>query len=265
VHYPGLVPVYRYHHEQNHNHFYTTDAGEIGTTQHGHTGNHGYKSEGVLGYISPNHIPGSVPVYRYYHGDHHDHFYTTNAAEIGTTQHGQTGNHGFKSEGVLGYAWAGHATGLLVPLYRYFHDQNHDHFYTTNAGEIGTTQHGQTGNHGYKSEGVAFHLFAHALPGLVPLHRYYHGEHHDHFYTADPNEIGTTTPGHSGHHGYKYESIAGYVSTTPFHGSVPIYRYFGGKHDHFYTSNAGEIGTTTPGQTGNHGYKFESIAGYAYP
>ena len=31
------------------------------------------------------------------------------------------------------------------------------------------------------------------------------------------------------------------------------------------TTNAREIGTTTAGQTGKYGYKFEGIAGYCYP
>jgi hypothetical protein len=266
VHYPGLVPIYRYFKGDTHDHFYTTNAGEIGATQQGQTGNHGYTCEGILGYIASHQIPGSVPVYRYWLASKNDHFYTTNAGEIGATQQGQSGNHGYTCEGILGYAWAGAATGLLAPVFRYHHPGKHDHFYTTNAGEIGTTHHGQTGSNGYTSEGVSFQIFAHPLPGLVPVYRYFKGDTHDHFYTTNGGEIGVTQQGQTGNHGYASEGILGYVSPTPFAGSVPVYRYWHAtSNDHFYTANPAEIGVTQQGHTGQHGYACEGILGYAYP
>jgi len=257
----GLVPVYRYWHAGNNDHFYTANAGEIGAVNPGQSGNHGYVCEGILGYISQHEFAGSVPVYRYWHEGNKDHFYTTNAGEIGTTTPGQTGNHGYKYEGILGFAYpTDHHVNLV---HRYWHEGNKDHFYTTNAGEIGTTSPGQTGNHGYKFESSPFHIFTHQHPGLVPVYRYYKDASHDHFYTTNAGEIGTTTPGQTGNHGYKFESILGYVSPNEFYGGLPLYRYWHeGSQDHFYTTNAGEIGTTTPGHTGNHGYKFEGIVGY---
>jgi hypothetical protein len=260
-HHHGLVPIFRYYHEAHKDHFYSSNPAEIGTTAPGTVGNHGYKCEGVLGYVSPNEFPGSMPIYRYYQEQHHDHFYTINAGEIGTTHHGHTGNHGYKCEGVLGYAYpADHAVNHV---YRYFHEGNKDHFYTTNASEIGTTAHGQVGNHGYKSEGEAFHIFTNHHHGLVPVYRYYHEQNKDHFYTANAGEIGTTTPGQHGNHGYKCEGVLGYLSPNEFYGSIPVYRYYNnGTHDHFYTSNAAEIGTTHQGHTGNHGYSCEGVLGY---
>jgi len=266
VHFPGLVPIYRYFSDSTHDHLYTTNAGEIGTTEVGHAGNHGYKYEGVLGYVASQHIPGTVPIHRYYQGEKHDHFYTTDGGEIGTTEVGHTGHHGFKYEGVLGYAWGGINVGLFVPLYRYHNGDLHDHFYTTNAGEIGTTESGHKGNNGYTSEGIAFHVFAHPLPGLVPIHRYWNGTTHDHFYTTNAGEIGTTEVGHAGNHGYTYESTQGYVSPNHVPGSVPVHRYFNATtNDHLYTTNAGEIGTTEVGHAGNHGYKYEGVLGYVFP
>jgi hypothetical protein len=260
-HHHGLLPVYRYWHPGHHDHFYTANHTEIGAVNPGQTGNHGYTCEGILGYISPHEFPGSVPIYRYYHEGNHDHFYTTNAGEIGTITPGQTGTHGYKFESIIGYAYP-HEHHINT-VHRYYHEGHHDHFYTANPEEIGTTTPGAVGNHGYKHESAAFHIFTHHHGGLVPMYRYYHEGNHDHFYTTNAGEIGTTTPGQTGHHGYKFESIVGYVSPSEFFGSIPIYRYYHeGNHDHFYTSNAGEIGTTTPGHTGNHGYKFESIAGY---
>jgi len=260
-HHHGLVPVFRYFDPKNSNHFYTTNAAEIGTTHPGHTGNHGYQCEGILGYVSPHEFPGSVAIYRYYQDQHHDHFYTVNVNEIGTTVAGTSGNHGYKCEGVLGYAYP--ADHHVNSVWRYYHGAQKNHFYTTNAAEIGTTVNGAVGNHGYTCEGHSFHIFTHHHHGLVPVYRYYHEANHDHFYTANAGEIGTTETGRMGNHGYKCEGVLGYVSPTEFFGSIPVYRYYSNAAlDHFYTSNAGEIGTTQQGHVGNHGYTCEGILGY---
>jgi len=252
----GLVPVYRYWKDDTHDHFYTTNAGEIGTTHTGHKGNHGYACEGVLGYVSPVEFPGSVAIYRYWNGGNNDHFYTVKHDEIGTTHTGQTGNHGYKCEGVLGYAYP--AQHHVKPVYRYWLAGNSDHFYTHDEHEIGVHQKGQAGKHGYVSEGVGFHVFAHHHHGLVPVYRYWKADFHDHFYTTNASEIGTTHKGQAGNHGYVCEGELGYVSPTHFHGSLPVYRYWkDDTHDHFYTTDANEIGTTHTGQKGNHGYTCE--------
>jgi len=262
-HHHGLVPVYRYYHAGNHNHFYTASAAEIGTTHPGHSGNLGYTCEGILGYVSPHEFPGSVAIHRYYHDGHHDHFYTVSANEIGTTHVGHVGNHGYKYEGVLGYAYP--AEHHVNHVWRYIHEAHHDHFYTTAENEIGTTVQGAVGNHGYKAEGHAqgFHIFTHHHHGLVPVYRYWHAGHHDHFYTANAAEIGVTDTGKTGNHGYACEGVLGYVSPVEFFGSLPVYRYFNAAHhDHFYTTNPAEIGTTHVGHSGNHGYTCEGILGY---
>jgi len=260
-HHHGLVPVYRYFHGGNHNHFYTANAAEIGTTHPGHTGNHGFQCEGILGYVSPHEFPGSVPILRYFQATNNDHFYTTNSNEIGTTIVGHTGNHGYKFEGIVGYAYP--ADHHVNQVWRYWNAAAKDHFYTTNDKEIGTTVHGAVGNHNYASEGLGFHIFTHHHQGLVPVYRYFLDSKHDHFYTANVGEIGTATVGQTGNHGYKCEGILGYVSPTEFFGSIPIYRYFSSaSHDHLYTTNAGEIGTTVNGHSGNHGYTCEGILGY---
>jgi hypothetical protein len=258
-HHAGLVPLYRYYLDGRHDHFYTANAQEIGKTHEGEVGHHGYKCEGHIGYVSPVQFPGSVPIHRYFHEGHMDHFYTVSEQEIGTTHVGHSGNHGYKYEGVTGYAYP--AQHHVKPVHRYWHAANTDHFYTADPAEIGVTNHGETGKHGYVSEGVAFHVFTHHHHGLVPVYRYYSGASTDHFYTTNAAEIGTTQQGQAGNHGYTCEGVLGYVSPTHFHGGIPVYRYFK-PGDHFYTSNAGEIGATQEGQTGNHGYKCEGILGY---
>ena len=143
------------------------------------------------------------------------------------------------------------------PLYRYYNGRKKEHFYTTNAEEIGTTTCGLKGKYAYTSEGVACYISPNNLNGFLPLYRYCNGK--DHFYTTNAHEIGT------GKYGYKYEGIAGY--TPPKNNNnpdiAPLYRYCNGK-DHFYTTNAAEIGTTTPGLKGKHGYASEGIACYVF-
>jgi len=145
-----------------------------------------------------------------------------------------------------------------VPLYRYW--GNSDHFYTTNEQEIGTTTPGKTGNHGYKSEGIACKVFTHADAGSVPLYRYWKSNGVDHFYTTNGNEIGTTTPGKTGKYGYKSEGIAGYCFSNQVAGTVPLHRYWNPTiTDHFYTTNWGELGR------GKKGWGYEGVQCYVFP
>ena len=149
--------------------------------------------------------------------------------------------------------------GNAVPFYRYWNGR--DHFYTTNAAEIGTTSKGQHGLHGYTSEGTACHIFTHQVPQSQPLYRYWNGKNH--FYTQNWREIGTTTIGVRGAHGYVSEGVAGYCFPSAEVGTVPLYRYYNGEH--FYTTNAKEIGTTTHGVVGRHGYRSEGIVCHVMP
>jgi ubiquitin len=256
-----IVPVHRYWNAGSNDHFYTASPTEIGTTQHGAVGNHGYTCEANDWHVATNPHPGMVPVFRYYNGATKDHFYTHNAGEIGTTQQGATGNHGYSCEGILGHLYP-NPTGASVPVYRYWHAGKSDHFYTTNPAEIGTTQQGAVGNHGYASEGILGYA---PLP-VVPVFRYFNGATHDHFYTTNAGEIGTTQQGAAGNHGYTSEGHGFHLRAAPAPGFTAVLRYWHpGKSDHFYTTNAGEIGTTQPGAVGNHGYTFESVLGYASP
>jgi hypothetical protein len=150
-------------------------------------------------------------VYRYWQPNTHDHLYTTNAAEIGTTQQGQTGNHGYTCEGEAFTVFNHHHAGL-VPVYRYWQESTHDHLYTANPNEIGTTHVGQTGNHGYKCEGVLGYVSPVEFPGSVAIHRYWNPNTKDHLYTVKAEEIGTTHVGHTGNHGYSYEGPVGYLT-----------------------------------------------------
>jgi len=289
------VPIYRYWKAAGSDHFYTTDESEIGTTTSGEKGNHDYVSEGILGYIFPDETEDGTPIYRYWKAANTDHFYTTNSNEIGTTDSGQAGQFGYVSEGVLGYGVTpeseeqkeeqggaqqqgqgeqgeaaddegcfdtnGEPLAEVIPIYRYYLASVVNHFYTPNPAEIGTTQVGKAGNYGYVCEGVGFKLFKTQCGNSVPVYRYFKGAGTDHFYTTNPDEIGTTTKGTVGNYGYVSEGIIGYALTEDTEHSLPVYRYWNaGKTDHFYTSNGAEIGTVEAGQVGKYGFKSEGTA-----
>ena len=139
-------PVYRYWNGTDH--FYTTNETEIGTTTTGLKGKYGYTCEGTSAYVSSVKSDGLSPVYRYWNGV--EHFYTTNAFEIGTDVVGVKGKFGYVCEGILGYA---PAAGTAI--YRYWNGK--EHFYTSNAQEIGTVTQGLKGKYGYVSEGIGFY------------------------------------------------------------------------------------------------------------
>jgi len=255
------VPLYRYWNGSNKDHFYTADVNEIGATQNGQTGNHGYTCEGVVAYVSAKPFAGMVPLYRYWHATNSDHFYSTNVQEINATTKGQVGNYGYSCEGVAGYVY--NHPYVTAPLYRYYHEGNKDHFYTANASEINATVNGQVGNHGYKCEGSIGHVFTSQVTGSVPLYRYWNSGSSDHFYTANPNEIGATQNGQTGNFGYTCEGIVGYVFVDQEPLARPLHRYWHeGNKDHFYTDNGNEIGTIVNGQSGNFGYKCEGVCGW---
>jgi len=242
-------------------HFYTTNGNEIEVVEERKTGKHGYVCEGILGYISPQPFPGSVPIHRYFQEQVSDHLYTVDVNEVGTLEVGHTNKNGYKYEGLLGHAYP--AEHHILPVFRYQHPGVHDHFYTTNSAEIGTTTYGKKGNNGYISEGLSFNIFTHHHTGLVPVWRYYHSGSQDHFYTSNPEEVGTTDIGKTGHNGYTCECVMGYCSPIEFFGGVPVHRYYNAKtQDHLYTANPAEIGTTKVGATGAHGFTFEGILGY---
>ena len=153
-----LRPFYHYWKSSVGDHFYTRNPSEIGTVIPEEVGKHGYKSEGIACNLFTSQVYGSVPLYRYWKASASDHFYTTNAGEIGTTTPQQSGKHDYVFEGVAGYCYP-KPFFQTVPLYRYWKASVSDHFYTTNPDEIGTTTHDQVGRHGYRSEGVACHVF----------------------------------------------------------------------------------------------------------
>ena len=145
---------------------------------------------------------GYAPLYRYWNSRITDHFYTLSFSEL------KCGKNGWVLEGVAAILLDTKVTGS-VPLYRYW--GNSDHFYTTNAAEIGGTSPGAKARHGYVYEGIVGYCFPSQKCGTVPLYRYYKAAGRDHFYTKNIHEIGTAVKGTHGKHGYVSEGVACYV------------------------------------------------------
>lgn len=49
----------------------------------------------------------------------------------------------------------------------------------------------------------------------VPLYEYYRDSSASHYYTINPDGIGTTTPGAVGRYGFRYNGVACYVANGP--------------------------------------------------
>ena len=121
---------------------------------------------------------------------------------------------------------------------------------------------GKRGRHGYTSDGIQCKIYMVQVDETQPLYRYKNDM--EHFYTQNPQEIGTTVAGAKGNHGYISEGVAGYCFPKQESGTIPLYRYYG-NGNHFYATNAAEIGTTIIGEVGHHGYKFEGVTCYVTP
>lgn len=137
---PGGIPLYRYYNKGIVDHYYTTSWRALGN------GNYGYSFEGIECKIYPNQKPGTVPLYRYWNF-RDNHFYTTNAKEIGTTRSGQFGKHGYQYEGIAGYCYPNDRAGV-EPLYRFCNWIHNDHVYTTSLSQ----------GRGLRYEGVACYV-----------------------------------------------------------------------------------------------------------
>ena len=144
----------------------------------------------------------------------------------------------------------GHARPRLVPLYRLYHPDRRDHFYTASASERSRClQH-----EGYLNEDVAGSLLAAPVPGALPLHRLRHLPTGHRLSTVSPAVCEAAI--RSGR--YEDEGMVGYAFGAEAAGLVPLYALYelrGG--DHFYTTSAAKRDAALA-----HGYLGEGVACY---
>ena len=134
------------------------------------------------------------PLYRYYNGKQHKHYFTRDYGEYGT------GANGFVSEGVscLIFTTADPNRGI-VPVYRFYNAKTADHYFSTKPTLAPGTM------TGYVYESPAFNVYNHQASGTTPLFEYLNPTTGDHFYTADKTELGP------GFEGYVFDTVVGYV------------------------------------------------------
>ena len=69
---------------------------------------------------------------------------------------------------------------VAVPIYRYYHKKNKDHFYTKSSNPKGK----------WTPQGIEFYAYAKVKEGTVPVYRFYHKKNQDHFYSRNANPKG---------------------------------------------------------------------------
>ena len=100
-------PLYAYRLDkgnQQYNHFYTTNAAEIGVTRAGQVGNYGYRCLGILGYVGTQETAAQghrrmIPIYRWYSGSLNQHLFDPDEGL------GARLNQGYGAEGIMGYVY----------------------------------------------------------------------------------------------------------------------------------------------------------------
>lgn len=133
----------------------------------------------------------------------------------------------------------------VVPLYRYCNNYTSNHFYTTNADEVGFN------NGTWRYEGIEAYVGQTQQADMVPFYRFCRNvqKYIDHYYTIDKS---------SGiDNGFTLEKTY-YVYSTQVEGTVPLKQYYKStKHDHFYCIN--------PLSEILSGYNYNCDCCYVYP
>lgn len=109
----------------------------------------GYNRETPPGLIFPTQVEGTVPLYRAYQPQGHDHFYTADKAEM---DHAISAWR-YEAEGIAGYLYPMSQCGT-IPLYRTYllrPGRITNHFYTSSVVERDNA----IKNYGYKDEGIS--------------------------------------------------------------------------------------------------------------
>ncbi len=122
----------------------------------------------------------------------------------------------------------------MVPMYRLYYPNTHEHFYTSNAYEKDVL----TVQRGWEYEGIGWY----APQTGRPVYRLYNPFTTDHHYTMDENEYRTL-----GSQGWQQEGVGWYSDPAE---RVPVYRQFS-KHlttgTHNYTTDLNERNTLVGG------------------
>jgi hypothetical protein len=149
------------------------------------------------------------------------------------------------------------------PVYRFWSDKFHGHFYTISAQERDHVI--ATWPEDWTYEGPAYNAFAPGRQpaGTIPIYRFWSGTFQGHFYTASPSErdhVIATWP-----QDWTYEGVAYYAYANEQHptGTLPVYRFWSPTfRHHFYTISLTERDTVIAQWPED--WTYEGEAWYAY-
>jgi len=122
-----------------------------------------------------------LPVYRFYNRTNGTHFYTDSASERDMVN--ATWPHIFTDEGPCYYLNPANNT---TPLTRLYNKQVGSHFYTSSTSEAANAV--DTWPNIFRWDGPTYAVNPGAVPGSLPVYRFYNMRNGSHFYTASEDE-----------------------------------------------------------------------------
>jgi len=204
----------------------------------------------------PNHATGTTPLYRLYHSETDNHFYTVNKAERDQV----VNKYDYRDEGPAAYVFTDQSlfppeNACLKPLLRYWHAGLRRHRYTIDHNDLGIAKDGWVFE---RAEGyIAISADCYA-PGARPFYQLWNDARQKHLYTMSDAEARYAKE----ELGFRSEGIIGFLlpSASTTYKTTPLYRHYSTTTgDHFYTTQAREAT-----KAAEHGYRAEGIAGYVF-
>lgn len=158
-----LAPLYHYFHYRNAHNYYTVNGSEYGTPQVNGAARGGYQYKGVIGFVISHSAPidavDTEPLLRWQDKNSTDFQYAWNWEKLPAKQY-QHPKDPFRSQkyryqGVAAIVFTRPHEGLK-PIYQFYN--GHTHLLTMEPlHDVGVDKVNETGNYGYKCEGVVFY------------------------------------------------------------------------------------------------------------
>ncbi len=145
-----------------------------------------------------------APVYRFYSSRYRGHFFTISEAEKNNLVANLSSD--WRYEGISYYAFTGAAAGT-VPLYRFWSDRYHGHFFTTSEAEKNNIVANLSRD--WRYEGVAYYVYPDASAGRTSVYRFWSTRYKHHFFTTSEAEKNNIVANLSTD--WTYEGVAFYV------------------------------------------------------
>ena len=160
----------------------------------------------------------TVPVFRFYSPVFQSHFYTVDPVERDRILAQWPGQWSYE-----GYAYSAYTTQVVgtVPLFRFWSESFHGHFYTADPSERDRVR--STWPDTWAYEGVAYYVYPVNFtgPNTTPVYRFWGSAVHHHFYTASSTERDSVIRRYPDVYSYESERFRVPQGIAPTH-SAPI-------------------------------------------